>query len=81
MTDWFERLTGFPEGSYADVQARLEVQGERLHSRMNGASYAIGHLELVSLADLRARCALPPAGTAPALRVRTVSGDVRALHR
>ena len=53
--DWFERLTGFQEHGYDAVQAQLEVRGTQLHSRVNGKSYAIGTLELASLAELRQR--------------------------
>ena len=53
--DWFERLTGFREGPYAETRAKLKVDAERLRSQVNGRSYAIGRLELVSLGTLRAR--------------------------
>ena len=53
--DWFERLTGFRETGYDDTRRRLEVDGGRLRSRVNGKSYAIGELELVSLQTLRER--------------------------
>ena len=53
--NWFERLTGFKEKSYAETKALLEVRGQRLHSKVNGRSFGIGHLELVSLAELRER--------------------------
>jgi hypothetical protein len=78
--DWFERLTGFPETSYAETCSRLAVEGEILHSRVNGRSFAIGQLEIVSLQTLRERVALTP--SAPGrLSVRNISGDVRALHQ
>ena len=53
--DWFERLTGFREGNYEDARRQLEVNGQQLQSRVNGRSYGVGDLELVSLQDLRAR--------------------------
>lgn len=78
-TAWFEQLFGFREESYAATRARLEIVGERLHSRVNGASYGIGRLELPSLAELRARVA---AGSgAPGRNSITLQeGDVRRLH-
>ena len=36
--DWFEKLTGFREGPYADTQARLTVESQRLTSAINGHS-------------------------------------------
>jgi len=47
--DWFEKLTGFRETSYEDTRGKLEAEGGRLRSKVNGASYNIGALELVSL--------------------------------
>jgi hypothetical protein len=78
--NWFERLTGFVEEGYEDTRSRLEVDGDRLRSRVNGRSYGIGTLELTSLAILRQRARdqpLPPGR----LRVRLLSGDARRLHR
>jgi hypothetical protein len=51
--DWFEKLTGFREKSYGDTRAKLKVEGGQLQSLINGISYGIGHLELVSLEALR----------------------------
>ena len=78
--DWFERLTGFAELGWGETQGRLEVNGPVLRSKVNGAQYAIGELELVSLAELRARLkgAKAPRGR---LRFTNLAGDVRQLHR
>jgi hypothetical protein len=78
--DWFERLTGFRETGYEETRARLEVDGGRLRSRINGASYGIGELELVSLETLRERA--KSAGNLPGrVKTRVVTGDVRQMHR
>jgi hypothetical protein len=78
--DWFEKLTGFRETSYEETRARLVVEDGRLHSRINGASYGVGELELASLQALRAR-----AGSAGnllgRLKASVVAGDVRGMHR
>ena len=77
--DWFEKLTGFSESSYAETRARLRVAEGRLHSLVNGAHYGVGRLSLISLADLRAQTA--DAGrTAGRLTAGIVVGDVRRLH-
>lgn len=78
--DWFERLTGFEETGYEETRQRLEVRDDRLFSKVNGQSYRIGTFELVSLATLRERAGSGPAVPGP-LRVGTIQGDVRALHR
>ena len=78
--DWFFRLTGFQEGGWQETRAQLEVHGATLRSKVNGTSYAIGELELVSLADLRER--LSDVKAAPGRMSFTNSmGDVRELHR
>ncbi|MBS0426650.1 MAG: hypothetical protein JSR41_05100 [Proteobacteria bacterium] len=78
--DWFTRLTGFPEASYADTQARLEVSGNTLRSKVNGKAYGIGSFEMASLADLRARVAAG-SGAAGRTRLSVVQGDVRRMHQ
>ena len=78
--DWFERLTGFRETSYDDTRAKLKVEGSRLQSLINGKSYGIGELELVSLQALRER--VKSAGGLPGrLKVSVVTGDVRQMHQ
>lgn len=77
--DWFEKLTGFREGSYVDTRARLTVERQRLTSTVNGCSYGIGRLDLLSLGELRARA--PLAAEPGRLSVRNVSADVMSLHR
>ena len=78
--DWFERLTGFAEGAYADTKAKLVVDGERLVSKVNGRSYGIGRFDMVSLAELRQRAAAA-GGAAGRPRVSVVVGDVGHMHQ
>jgi hypothetical protein len=78
--DWFERLTGFREESYAETRSKLSVDGDRLTSSVNGRSYGIGRLELSGLHELRARVG-SCGGPAGRLRVAIVQGDVRPMHR
>ena len=78
--DWFEKLTGFREIDYHSMRSKLAVEGRRLRSLVNGASYGVGELEIVSLQTLRdraARIGAPPGR----LKVSVVTGDVRRMHR
>jgi len=78
--DWFEKLTGFRETDYDDTRAKLGIEGSQLRSLVNGKSYEIGTLELVSLQALRQRA--KSAGAHPGrLKVSLVTGDVREMHR
>jgi protein-tyrosine phosphatase len=77
--DWFEHLTGFRETNYDDTRAKLRIAGSRLQSLVNGKSYSIGELELVSLHELRQRAKSVDKLTGR-LNVSIVRGDVRKLH-
>lgn len=78
--DWFEQLTGFREAGYEETRARLEVANGKLRSRVNGASFETGELELVSLKSLRKRA---ESGRKLPGRMTTsvVVGDVRRMHQ
>jgi hypothetical protein len=78
--DWFERLTGFREISYEDTRSKLAVDGRRLVSLANGASYAVGAFEMASLQTLRER-AKSSIVSRGRLKARIVRGDARAMHR
>ena len=78
--DWFETLTGFRETDYDDTRAKLRIEGSRLRSLVNGKSYEIGKLELISLDALRQRVR-STGGVAGRLKVSLVTGDVRDMHR
>ncbi len=77
--DWFECITGFKETGYDATRRQLEVDGNQLRSLVNGKSYSIGELELVSLQDLRARLKASEE-LRGRLKVSIVTGDVRKLH-
>jgi hypothetical protein len=77
--DWFEKITGFRETGYEETRARLEVKGECLRSRVNGARYGIGQLELTSLQALRERARLAR-NVAGRMKTSVVTGDVRRMH-
>lgn len=76
--DWFCRLTGFAETSYAETQRRLSVRDRRLWSDASENSYGVGALELASLSKLRSR--RREARNDSRLRLHLYSGDVRDLH-
>src|ERR1700726_4554196 len=78
--DWFEKLTGFREAGYAETRAKLKVEGRQLQSLVNGKSYGIGELELVSLQALRERVQ-SSGGVRGRLKASVVTGDVRQMHR
>ena len=52
--EWFRPLFGFDETSYQATRNLLYVESGRLHSKPNGASYAIGEFATPALSELRA---------------------------
>ena len=68
--DWFEGITGFAEGSYAETHARLTTEGDQLVNVKTGRRYGMGHLEVIALATLRDRVGPLPTTAAPAYSVR-----------
>jgi hypothetical protein len=80
VVTWFEQLMGFPEQSPEQVRKAIQVDGTRMRSVVNGNEFSCGHLEILSLAELRSQltaCSL----TEGSLRVSEIVGDVQALHR
>jgi hypothetical protein len=78
--NWFEALTGFAETDYAGTRARLRVEGERLHSTVNGLSWHIGRLSTPSLGELRAASQATREATRGRLQVRNISAEAHRLH-
>lgn len=78
--DWFERLMGFREDGYEATRRRLEVDGPRLRSSVNGHTYGIGAFELASVQTLRERT-LAAGGLPGRLKVSLGQGDVGRLHQ
>jgi len=78
--DWFEKLTGFRERDWIGTRKLLTLDGSRLISRTNDASYGIGDFELISLGKLREQClALNPVKGTAKLNIEV--GDVRRMHQ
>jgi hypothetical protein len=79
--DWFENLTGFRERDYGyqGVRAKLKVEKKQLKSLVNGKTYGIGELELVSLQTLRERAKLDTK-LAGHVKSSAVVGEVRKMH-
>ena len=76
---WFEKLTGCVGESRESVQKHLFIDGQRLHSRLNGKSWLCGELETPTLAQLRQRVRHIKRDLAP-ISVRNVVGNVQHLH-
>jgi hypothetical protein len=73
--NWFERLTGFREGTHPETQAKLKVDVRQIRSLVNGKSYGIGEFKLVPLQTLRER-AQSAGGTSGRLKVSATNSCV-----
>ena len=77
--DWFERLTGFKEISYEQTKLNLEVNENRLFSKVNGKSYQFGEFHFLSLENLREKVSNLSLETGK-ISVNLVEGNVKELH-
>lgn len=75
---WFEKLMGFPENSYEDVQRNIIVDGEKMTSIINGKTYRSGRLEIPSLENLRKEIDIT--GFKGSITINEVVGNVGKLH-
>ncbi|MCC5848526.1 MAG: hypothetical protein JJU29_10550 [Verrucomicrobia bacterium] len=77
--DLFKQLFGFPERSPDEVRQGLQVEDERLVSRVNGAAHAFGRLEIPSLVELRSRVKALNPDPLPST-CREIVADAQSLH-
>jgi len=77
--DWFTKLTGFSERSPAEVRENITVGGSQLTSRVNGATYQCGKLDIVPWGELRRRIAEVD-GRNGKLTISELVGDAKAIH-
>jgi hypothetical protein len=75
---WFQDLTGFAEGSEAELRRLLFVDGDSLVSAVNHRRMTFGRLETPSLNELRAATGTIEGSP---LRVSEWIGDVRDIYR
>lgn len=76
---WFEDLMGFEEVSPENVRANIYIEGTKMFSKVNNASYEFGTLEVTKLLDLRIQSE-GLIGFSGTLKVSEVIGDVQKMH-
>lgn len=77
---WFEQLTGFKEENPAQVRSNLEIKENRLISKVNGAEFVFGKLELLSLHELRNRVSLLKTYHSK-IQISEVVGNTQHFHK
>ena len=75
---WFERLTGFEEGTPGQVRSKIELVGNRLKSKVNNKEMIHGHLEIASLSELRDQLSLE--AYSEKIKVSEIVGNVQRMH-
>ena len=76
---WFEKLTGFKEENPIQVRNNLLIRDDKLISKVNGAEYRYGKLDVIKLEDLRNNV-LNNAYRSK-IKISEVVGDIQALHK
>ena len=76
---WFEKLTGFKEKNPEQVRNNLLINGDKLISKVNGAEYRYGKLNVINLEDLRNN-ALNNTYRSE-IKISEEVGDIQALHK
>ncbi len=77
---WFENLTGFKEENPDQVRLNLEISGNTLISKVNGAKYNFGRLEVASLDELKNQS--PTLETYKSkIHIEEVIGNIQTFHK
>jgi hypothetical protein len=76
---WFEKLTGFKEENPAQVRNNLLINGDKLISKVNGAEYRYGKLDVIKLEDLRNNVLNNTYRSK--IKFSEVVGNIQALHK
>ena len=77
---WFEKLTGFKEMNPNQVRQNIEISGNTLKSKVNGAKYIFGRLEVPTLEELK-KLAPSLNNYNSKIQISEVIGDVQMLHK
>ena len=75
---WFEKLMGFKEISYENVQENIKIKGNFLISKVNGKSYQFGKLEIPTLKNLQNQINIKD--FEGKIQVNEMVGNVREFH-
>ena len=78
-TSWFERLTGFPEVSTAQVHSNLYLDRTDIVSKVNGRRLRFGRLETPTLSELRQSLQQVDIARGP-ISVDEIVSDSQTLH-
>ena len=73
-----KNIVGFEEKSAEDVRDKIEIEGIKMTSKINGRSLQFGVLEIPTLGDLRSKS--PIDNYKGEIRLKEIVGDVQHLH-
>jgi hypothetical protein len=77
--DWFQNLFGFRERDQKDILSNFTIKDGFLKSEINGRSYKMGELEVLTLKELRERV-MDLNLEKGKLKVSEIVSDVQSLH-
>ena len=74
---WFEKIMGFKE-TLKNVRDNIEIEGDKMISKVNGKTYQFGELEIPNLGELRVKSGLDDYDGN--ISVKEVVGDIQVIH-
>ncbi len=77
---WFEDLMGFKEENPEQVRNNIILENEKMISKINGKTYQYGHLEIISLKELK-KIAPDVEFFNEKISLSEIVEDVRNLHK
>ena len=77
---WFEKLTGFREDNPTQVRANIEINGNKLISKVNNAEFTFGKLEVSTLETLINQAPLIDIYKSK-IQVSEVVGNIQTFHK
>lgn len=77
---WFEKLTGFKEGTSENIRKNLAIEGDTFISKINGERFSFGMLEIPTLLELKQKANSLELETG-VIKVSETIGDIQSLHK
>jgi len=77
---WFEKLVGFKEITPEQVRDNIEINGNKLISKINSREFIFGRLEIPSLEELRIQTESIEKYHSQ-IKVSEIVGDIQTLHK
>ena len=75
---WFKELTGFQEENPKQVRSNIDIDGNKLVSKVNNSKFICGQLEIPTLQELRNKISLDKYKSK--IKISEIVGNVQEFH-